>query len=79
MVGDALPPADDLNFGFDVKLVDEHTVALVPLQPPGDERFERARVPLSRGERQAYKSSDSSPIARMIRKRPKVIELSNIS
>jgi len=71
--------------GFSLTSTDNQVVAeismdsLKNLQPPGDERFERARVPLSRRERQAYKSSDSSPIARMIRKRPKGIELSNIS
>jgi ferric-dicitrate binding protein FerR (iron transport regulator)/tetratricopeptide (TPR) repeat protein len=39
-----LPPADDLNFGFDVKLIDADTVALVPLKPADAEEPRRQWV-----------------------------------
>src|SRR5262249_45745109 len=40
---DVLPPADDLAFGANVTRVDDHTVALVPLQMPEAEAGENVR------------------------------------
>jgi ferric-dicitrate binding protein FerR (iron transport regulator)/tetratricopeptide (TPR) repeat protein len=35
LIPDVLPPADDLAWGVDVKLLDANTVAIVPLEPVG--------------------------------------------
>lgn len=43
LIPDVLPPADDLCWGADVKLLDANTVALVPLQPIGVEEANAQR------------------------------------
>ena len=43
LIPDVLPPADDLNWGADVKLLDANTVAIVPLRPLGNEEANAKR------------------------------------